>query len=110
MLSGGWGRPLPTSVGRTLEEGLETALIGVFLFFSYTGVPLVNLLSKTITWLKFLNIPKWFTNATVWSKTPKMILIKRGCHMPPDQAKVTYIPIVKFGVPLVRVQSEFSTI
>ena len=34
----------------------------------------------------------------------KMILIKHGCHMPPYQAKITYIPIVKFGVPLVSVQ------
>ncbi len=30
--------------------------------------------------------------------------------MPPYQAKITYIPIVKFGVPLVSVQLEFSTI
>ena len=36
------------------EEGSEMALTGVFLFFSYTGVPLVNLLFKTITWFKFL--------------------------------------------------------
>ena len=49
-----------------------------------------NLLCKTITWLKFLSIPKWFRNATVWSRTPKMILIKHGCHMPPYQAKITY--------------------
>ena len=39
-----------------------------------------------------------------------MILIKHGCHMPPYQAKINYIPIVKFGVPLVSVQLEFSTI
>ena len=80
--------------------------------FSYTGVPLVNLQCKTITWLKFLKIPKWFRNTTVWSKTPKIVLIKHGCHMPPYQAKVSYniIPIVKFGVPLVSVQLEFSTI
>ena len=77
--------------------------------FSHTGVPLVNLLCKTITWLKFLNIPKWFRNATVWSRTPKMILIKHGCHMPPTKLK---LPIyqVKFGVPLASVQLEFSTI
>ena len=78
--------------------------------FSHTGVPLVNLLFETITWLKFLKIPKWFRNATAWSRTPKTILIKHGCHMPPYQAKITYIPIVKFGIPLVSVQLEFSTI
>ena len=78
--------------------------------FSHTGVPLVDLLFETITWLKFLKIPRWFRNATAWSRTPKTILIKRGCHMPPYQAKITYIPIVKFGVPLVSVQLEFSTI
>ena len=78
--------------------------------FSHTGVPLVNLLFETITWLKFLKIPKWFRNATAWSRTPKTILIKHGCHMPPYQAKITYIPIVKFGVPLVSVQLKFSTI
>ena len=33
--------------------------------FSYTGVPLVNLLCKIVTWLKFLDIPTWFRNATV---------------------------------------------
>ena len=78
--------------------------------FQYTGVPLVNLLCKSITWLKFLKIPVWFRNATAWSWTPKMILIKHGCHMPPYQAKISYIPIVKFGVPLVSVQLEFSTV
>ena len=30
--------------------------------------------------------------------------------MPPYQAKITYTPIVKFGVPLVSVQLEFSII
>ena len=39
-----------------------------------------------------------------------MILIKHGCHMPPYQAKITCIPIVKFSVPLVSVQLELSTI
>ena len=76
--------------------------------FSYTGVPLVNLLYIAITWLKFQKIPKWFRNATAWSRTPKMILIKHGCHMPPYQAKISYIPIVKFCVTLVSVQLEFS--
>ena len=56
--------------------------------FSYTGVPLVNLLCKTITWLKFLKIPERFRNATAWSRTPKMILIKHGCHMPPTKLKL----------------------
>ena len=53
---------------------------------------------------------EWFRNATMWSRTPKMILIKHGCHMPPYQAKLSYIPTVKFGVPLASVQLEFSTI
>ena len=30
--------------------------------------------------------------------------------MPPYKAKITYIPMVKFGVPLVSVQLEFSPI
>ena len=78
--------------------------------FSYTGVPLINLLCIIVTWLKFQKIPKCFRNATAWSRTPKMVLIKHGCHMPPYQAKITYIAIVKFDVPLVGVQLEFSTI
>ena len=40
----------------------------------------------------------------------KWILIKHGCHMPPYQAKITYTPIVKFGVTLVSVKLEFSII
>ena len=28
-----------------------------------------------------------------------MILIKHGYHIPPYQAKISYIPIIKFGVP-----------
>ena len=39
-----------------------------------------------------------------------MILIKHGCHVPPYQAKLTYTPIVKFGVTLVSVKLEFSII
>ena len=42
-----------------------------------------------------------------------MILIKHGCHMPPYEAEISYIyiiPIVKFGVHLVSVQLELSTI
>ena len=31
-------------------------------------------------------------------------------YVPPYQAKITYIPIVKFSVPLVSVQLELSTI
>ena len=42
------------------------AVIGVFLFFhNYIGVPLLNLLCKIVAWLKFLDIPTWFRNATV---------------------------------------------
>ena len=40
------------------EEGLEMTVIDVFLF-SCIGVPLVNLLCKIVTWLKFLDIPTY---------------------------------------------------
>ena len=69
-------------------EGSEMAVIGMFLFFhNYIGAPLLNLLCKIVAWLKFLDIPTWFRNATAWSRTPKMILIKHAYHMPPYRAK-----------------------
>ena len=51
-----------------------------------------------------------FRNATAWSRTPKMFLIKHEYHMPSYQAKISYIPKVNIGVLLVSVQLEFSTI
>ena len=52
---------------------------------SPTGVPLVNLLCKIITWLIFLDIPTWFENATAWSRAPKMVLSKHAYHISPTE-------------------------